>query len=161
MNYFFNFDKLDYVKGKKPKGCILCLIKENSKEITDLTVFQNNLFIATVNLYPYNPGHLMIFPKRHLEDIRQFTEEESIELIKLEKYLLNILDKTHSPAGYNIGYNMGRPAGASINHLHLHIIPRYLHETGMADIIAGKRLLVESPIDTASKIKIAIKDLPF
>jgi ATP adenylyltransferase len=67
----------------------------------------------------------------------------------------------HNPCGYNIGYNMGQPAGASIDHLHLHLIPRYPNETGIADLIAGKRVLVEEPEETARRIRKLVAQEPF
>jgi len=160
VEYFFNFDKLAYLQGKKPDGCILCLINEGSPEVVNLTVFTNRLFTVSVNLYPYNPGHLLIFPRRHVEDIREYTTEEETELARLIRGMLAVVDETHSPAGYNIGYNMGLVAGASIGHLHLHIIPRYPRETGIADLIAGKRVLVEAPTETAERIRRLLADHP-
>ncbi len=160
MEYFFNFDKIKYLKEKKPDGCILCLINEKSPEVVNLSVFDDRLFNVSVNLYPYNPGHLMIFPKRHVEDIRQYTQEEEAALNRLVRGMLDILDRTHAPQGYNIGYNMGLVAGASISHLHVHLIPRYPRETGMADLIAGKRVLVESPQATAERIRAEILGQP-
>ncbi len=151
--YFLNFEKLDYVKGNKPKGCILCLIRDRAPEVVDLSVFRDDHFIVSVNLYPYNPGHLLVFPSRHIEDIREYTPSEEKELCQLKRYLLDVLDLSHSPHGYNIGYNMGLVAGASIGHLHLHIIPRYPGETGIADLIAGKRVLVEDPQTTTRRLK--------
>jgi len=72
-----------------------------------------------------------------------------------------MLDRTYSPSGYNIGYNMGRAAGASIGHLHLHLIPRYPHETGIADLIAGRRVLVEDPRQTAATLRQLAAQPPF
>ena len=152
MEYFFNFDKMAYIRGKKPDSCILCLIRESSPEVIDLTVYRSHYFITAVNLYPYNPGHLILFPKRHLLDIREYTKDEEADLNNTRRKVIDALDSLYSPAGYNFGYNMGKPAGASIDHLHQHIIPRHKHELGMADLIAGKRLLIESPVDTAKKL---------
>ena len=67
-DYFFNFNKLDYVQGKRPEGCILCHIKKGEKNVPDLTVYNSEYLLVCVNLYPYNPGHLMIFPKKHLKN---------------------------------------------------------------------------------------------
>lgn len=159
--YFFSFDKLSYLKGKKPPGCILCLIRDQAPEVVDLSVYRDDLFIASINLYPYNPGHLLLFPRRHLEDIRELTAEEEARLVRLQRYLLDTSDRIFSPSGYNIGYNMGLPAGASIAHLHLHIIPRYPRELGIADLIAGKRVLVESPEETAERFRAGIAQEPF
>jgi ATP adenylyltransferase len=156
MEYFFNFDKLAYVQGLKTEGCILCDLINRDSSVVNLTVFEDDLFNAVVNLYPYNPGHLMIFPRRHLVDVREYSEEEALRLHSLTSFFLEILDSTHHPAAYNIGYNMGYNAGASINHLHLHVIPRYPRELGIADLLAGKRVLVESPMTTADKLRAAI-----
>jgi len=151
--YFFSFEKLAYVRGTRPHGCILCLVRDHSPEVEDLSIWRDDLFIVSVNLYPYNPGHLLVHPVRHLEDVRELSAEEHRRLAQLEHALLDLLDRSHGPSGYNLGYNMGRAAGASIGHLHLHIIPRYPHETGIADLIAGKRVLVEDPRDTAQRLR--------
>ena len=153
MSYFINFDKIGYLQGKKPEGCILCLIRDNSDAVVRLKVFDSSLFTVSVNLYPYNPGHLIIFPNRHITDIRDINNDEYSELRKIEITALNVLDAVYRPEGYNIGYNMGHAAGASIEHLHVHMIPRYPTEAGIADLIAGKKLLVESPVQTMEKLK--------
>ncbi len=160
-DYFFNFQKYAYIKSAKPNGCILCLIRDRHPSVTDLSVHRDELFMVTVNLYPYNPGHLLIFPTRHIEDIRNYTPEEEKRLNELTRYFLDIADMVHRPVGYNIGYNMGHSAGASIDHLHLHLIPRYPHETGIADLIAGKRVLVEEPRETARRIRETVEQNPF
>jgi len=152
MSYFFNFDKMKYVRGPRPSGCILCLIRDKSSEVIDLTVYSDELFTVSVNLYPYNPGHVMIFPNRHLVDVRELTTAEDQRLSELTRRFLNVLESTHSPAGFNIGYNMGSSAGASIDHLHLHVIPRYPKEIGIADLVAGKRVLIEDPRVTQSRL---------
>ena len=159
--YFFNFEKMAYLKTPKPEGCIICLIIEKSDKVQDLTVWENEHFITMVNLYPYNPGHLLVAPKRHITDIRALNPSEELQLHALQRRFLTILDKIYAPSAYNIGFNMGLPAGASIEHLHLHIIPRYPRETGIADLIAGKRVLVESPLDTMNRIKELLRQNPF
>ena len=156
MSYFFNFDKMEYVKGTRPDGCILCLIREKSSRVVDLTVYSDDLFTVSVNLYPYNPGHLMVFPNRHIEDVRDFTPEEEQRASQLTRRVLDVLDLTHQPSAYNIGYNMGASAGASIDHLHLHIIPRYPREIGIADLVAGARVLIEDPRVTQRRLRDAL-----
>jgi hypothetical protein len=76
MEYFFNFEKMAYVMGLKDSGCMLCSIAEKKESVVDLTVYEDPLFLVVVNLYPYNPGHLMVFPRRHIEDVRQMTVEK-------------------------------------------------------------------------------------
>ena len=152
---------MTYVKGDKPRGCILCLLRDADLSVVDLTVLRDPLFIASVNLYPYNPGHMMIFPVRHVEDVRELTEEEESRLAGLQRYLLDLLDRAYTPHGFNIGYNMGNSAGASIEHLHMHIIPRYPRETGIADLVAGKRVLVEDPVKTTRRLREMVAQAPF
>lgn len=158
--YFYSFDKIGYVRGTRPAGCILCAIRDGTTDAPDLSVHRDPLFVVTVNLYPYNPGHLLLFPARHLEDLRALTAEEAAHLHRLQAHLLTILDRTHTPTAYNIGYNMGATAGGSISHLHLHVIPRYPNETGIADLVAGKRILVEDPRVTASRLRAELAQLP-
>jgi ATP adenylyltransferase len=152
---------MGYVRSRKPAQCILCLVRDKSPEVVDLTILTDPLFLVSVNLYPYNPGHLLVYPARHVLDVRELTPEEESRLAALTRYLLDLLDRVYSPQGYNIGYNMGHPAGASIDHLHLHVIPRYPRETGIADLIAGKRVLVEDPRETARKLAEAAAQEPF
>jgi len=159
--YFFNFDKMAYVKGPRSPECILCQVRDGSAEVTDLSFWRDELFMASVNLYPYNPGHVLLYPLRHVEDIRRLTDAEEKRLGQAQRWLLDLLDRCCAPQGYNIGYNMGGAAGASISHLHLHIIPRYPRETGIADLLAGKRVLVEDPRETTRKLRALSAQAPF
>ena len=152
MSYFFNFEKMEYVQGRRPSGCILCLVRDKSPEVVDLSVWADADFTVTVNLYPYNPGHLMIFPNRHIQDVRELSNTEETRLTTLTRTTLDILDEIYRPSAYNIGYNMGPSAGASIDHLHLHVIPRYPREIGIADLVAGSRVLVEDPRVTRQRV---------
>ena len=145
MEYFFNFDKLGYLRGARPDGCILCLVRDGSPDVDRLTVHETADFIVSLNLYPYNPGHLIVFPRRHVVDIRELSPEERLELDRVTDLCLSVLDEAQRPSGYNIGFNMGLVAGASIDHLHLHIIPRYPRELGIAELLGGKRVLVQDP----------------
>jgi ATP adenylyltransferase len=160
VEYFYNFQKMEYLTGKRPEGCIFCLVRDCSPEVADLRVHSTESFLVSVNLYPYNPGHLVIFPKRHLSDLRALNRDERQELDDLTDLTLAVLDSTHRPGGYNIGFNMGLVAGASIEHLHLHIIPRYQREIGIAELVAGARVLVEDPRETQRKVKEAFDRVP-
>jgi len=148
MEYFFNFNKLGYLKGKKTKGCILCMIRDGSEGVDRLVVHENEYIVVSLNLYPYNPGHLILFTKRHITDVRSMGDEEQGAMDATINQSLNILDQIYNPAGYNIGYNLGLVAGGSIEHLHLHIIPRYRNEIGIAELIGGKKVLVQNPLES-------------
>jgi ATP adenylyltransferase len=153
MEYFFNFEKMKYLKGEKPEGCALCLIREKSPEVPDLTVFRDELVEVSLNLYPYNPGHLMVFPLRHVTDIRDLESAEQAAMNKALHKALDVVDSVYSPQGYNIGFNMGRAAGASIEHIHLHLIPRYPGEIGIAELLAGKRVMVEDLFTSRDRLR--------
>ncbi|MDP2790349.1 MAG: HIT domain-containing protein [Rectinemataceae bacterium] len=153
MEYFFNFNKIGYLKGKKPQGCILCLIREGSELVDKLIVYENIYLTVSLNLYPYNPGHIIIFPQRHLTDIRDMGEEERCAMDRAVDLSLDVLDETYRPAGYNIGYNLGLVAGGSIEHLHLHIIPRYANEIGIAELLGGKKVLVQDPLESMALLR--------
>jgi len=161
MDYFLNFAKGDYVHGNRPDGCILCKLVKGDAEVTDLKIFCSENFGVTVNLYPFNPGHLLIFTLRHTEDLRGLSEQEQTELWQLRCYLLDMLDSVYRPYAYNLGVNMGLAAGASISHLHEHIIPRYPNEIGIPELMGGKRVLVEDPRKTCERLKAYYEDLPF
>jgi len=154
-------NKIDYAKGKKrPKvECILCAIVSGDDQVEKLEVYESELFIVSLNLYPYTPGHLMVFPKRHIVDIRELTNQEIIQLHTVENLCMNVLDKLYSPDGYNIGYNIGNAAGASIQHLHLHIVPRYPRELGFIDIIGGAKIVVEDPNRTQQRLREAFPEI--
>jgi ATP adenylyltransferase len=161
MDYFFTFAKGEYVRGKRPDGCILCRLDSGDPEVEDLTIFRSSLFGVTVNLYPFNPGHVLIYPRRHLEDARTLSPEEEYEMWRLRNYCLDMLDEVYSPHAYNIGVNMGLEAGASLLHYHLHIIPRFPHEIGIPELIGGKRVLVEDPRESSRKLREYYEALPF
>jgi len=129
------------------------MIRDGSDLVENLTVFENEFFNVSLNLYPYNPGHVILFPLRHVEDLRDLTEAEQRDFTKILGITLDVIEQEYSPTGINYGCNMGLDAGASIAHLHFHVIPRYPRETGIADLIAGQRVLVENPIDTLRKLK--------
>lgn len=153
-SYVFPFSKKDYIRGKKPDvKCILCSVINKDKEVESLEILKTDNLMASLNLYPYNNGHILIFPLRHVVDIRELTEEEELEISRLTRYFLDVLEEIYKPSGYNIGYNLGNFAGASISHLHLHIIPRYPNELGIIDLIGGSKVLVENPLETLKKIK--------
>lgn len=150
---------MEYLTAKKPDGCILCLVSLGSVDVKNLGVYETELSMVSLNLYPYNPGHLLVFPKRHIHDIRELSPEERVDMDELSRLCLDVLDNTHHPAAYNLGYNMGLSAGASIDHLHQHIIPRYDREIGITELLAGRRVLVQNPLETRSLLIEAFKNI--
>lgn len=146
--------KLEYSRGNRPDvPCILCAVVEGSEAVTRLEVHRTPLWVVSLNLYPYNAGHLFLFPSRHLDHLRDMTAEEVAEVHGLQLRCMDVLDELYQPHGYNIGMNHGDASGASIEHLHIHVVPRYRRELGFMDLIGGARIVVEDPVLTQAKVR--------
>ncbi len=147
--------KLDYVRGDKPDvPCILCSIRDNDERVVRLEVGRTELMVISLNLFPYNPGHLLIFPLRHITDLRELSSDEVLETHRLLQRLMDILESSYGPRGFNIGYNVGATSGASIEHLHCHVVPRHRNEIGVLEMVSGgTRVTVEDPNVTLDKLR--------
>ena len=146
-------DKLDYVTGKNRPDvdCILCEIIRDSNEVKKYKLHQDALSMVCLNLYPYNPGHLMISPVKHVTDFRELSKEEILSISENVKRCQDLISELYNPIGFNVGFNQGgKLAGASIEHLHVHLVPRFRGELGYIDIIGSTRVVVEG-IDTVFK----------
>lgn len=151
-------NKLDYVQGKRPAvDCILCAVRDKHPDVDSLEVFRNELFLVSINLYPYNPGHLMLVPLRHIESPEELSDDEALSLHRLQKYALGVIRSLYPAAGFNIGYNLGAAGGGSINHLHLHLVPRFVNEQGFMGTIGQTHIIVESPQDMLARFRSAFK----
>ena len=146
-------NKLDYAKGKRPPvDCILCAVAKDDPRVDNLRVYRHDASYITLNLYPYNPGHLMIVPLAHYTDVRELSEGEVLELHRLQLLTLRVLEREYRPGGFNVGYNLGPASGASIEHLHLQVVPRYRTEVGFFDILSDSRVIVEAPQVTKERL---------
>lgn len=147
--------KLDYVQGKaRPKvDCILCAVRDNDERVTSLKIYEDDLCFVVLNLYPYNPAHLMIVTRRHITKFLELTKEELLHITRTIQGIQMLLDDLYNPKGYNIGINQGRDAGGSIDHLHFHLIPRYGSELGFIDIVGKTRVLPEGLDDVKKKLE--------
>ena len=147
--------KLKYVQDLKSSEieCILCEIIAESDRVEIFKIHQDDTLAISLNLYPFNPGHLMIFPIRHIVDFRDLNEREILNLAKLVKQSQDLLTEIYNPMGFNIGLNQGKAAGASIEHLHVHIVPRFARELGYIDIIGKTRVVVEDIHSVYEKMK--------
>lgn len=147
--------KQDYIKKARTPGgsCILCAILSGDRNVANLLIARNDSIAVSANLYPYNAGHLLVFPVRHIVDPRQMNPAERSELFSMLEQSMNVLEKQYQPDGYNIGFNIGEASGASIAHLHMHIVPRYPRELGFVDVTAGAKIIIEDPAVTMERLK--------
>jgi len=151
--------KLEYAKGVRPDvQCILCEVVARRDTVTRLEIWREGGFLVSANLHPYNPGHMMVFPERHIEDPAELSSDELLGLFDLQQRCMKHLEHLYDATGFNVGFNMGDPSGASIAHFHVHIVPRYPSELGFVDIIGGARICVEDPNETCRKLKEAFAE---
>ena len=147
--------KLDYVQGNaRPNvDCILCAVRDNDERVTSLKIYEDHICFVVLNLYPYNPAHIMIVTQRHITNFLELTKEELSHITRAIQGIQILLDDLYNPKGYNIGINQGKDAGGSIDHLHFHIIPRYGSELSFIDIVGKTRVLPEGLNDVKKKLE--------
>jgi ATP adenylyltransferase len=147
--------KASYARGKdRPDvDCILCSIAEGNPKVQQKIVYRNSENMVVLNIYPYNPGHLLIFPIRHAEDFEELSEEEILGLFLLTQKSVKLLKEVYEPQGFNIGINQGEAAGASVKHFHIQVVPRYSSEIGFMETINSTRVIVETLDETLKKLK--------
>ncbi len=153
--------RMPYVRtaGKGDTGCIFCAKPAEQQDDANLIVLRGTHAFAMLNLFPYTSGHLMVAPYRHLPDISGLSDEESLDLWRLTRRCVRALEQVYQPDGFNIGFNIGRAAGAGIEgHLHLHIVPRWHGDTNFMTTIGEVRVLPESLEETYQRLKAALQE---
>jgi ATP adenylyltransferase len=142
-----------YVTGASgpPPDCIFCNIGEPGRG--DLIVARGRVSFVILNLYPYNSGHLMVVPSRHVPSLASLDAEEQAELMRLTRHAEIALNETYSPHGLNIGINLGKAAGAGVaDHLHVHLVPRWNGDTNFMTVVGNVRVLPEDLNATKAKL---------
>lgn len=146
MNKIWAPWRIAYIKNiKKEKGCLFCRAFKSSQDKKNLVFMRSNHCIAMLNLYPYNNGHILIAPNRHIKYIELLNNEELLDLMATAAKIKTILDKILRPQGYNIGMNLGKIAGAGIDkHLHMHIVPRWSADTNFMPTVSDAKIISQS-----------------
>ena len=131
-------------------GCIFCEPGRND----DLVLVRGRLSYVILNLYPYNNGHLMVVPNRHIAELALTTADERAELMALTRHAEMALGEGYGPHGINVGMNLGRPAGAGVlDHLHIHLVPRWNGDTNFMSVVGNTRVLPEDLSQTAERLR--------
>lgn len=139
--------------AKNAETCIFCDYPRMDNDKKNLLLFRGKTCYLLMNRYPYNSGHLLVIPYRHIADLALLTPEENQELLGLAQQAILALKACMNPDGYNLGVNMGRVAGAGIEkHLHMHIVPRWSGDTNFITVMGDTRVLPEAPEKTYEKI---------
>ncbi len=140
-----------YIEGKKAKKCIFCV---SAKGGGSFRVIRSTHSAAMLNTFPYNNGHLLVFPARHIRELAQLDDKETLDLIRTLNKAKKLLDKVLKPAGFNIGINIARAGGAGITgHLHIHIVPRWVGDTNFMPALAGTKIISQSLKELHKRLK--------
>jgi len=132
----------------RDQGCPFCAAPQKSDE-DGLIVYRGQTCFVVLNLYPYNSGHLLICPYRHVPDYTDLDQTEVLEMAELTRTAMTTLRRTSNPAGFNIGMNQGRVAGAGVaEHLHQHVVPRWAGDANFFPIVAQTKALPQLLGDT-------------
>ena len=136
--------RLEYVQSADDQpGCVFCLAAEGDDE-ERLVVHRGERAFVLLNKFPYSSGHLMLAPYRHLGELAALADDEALELHRLATEALVALRTTYAPDGYNLGWNLGRIAGAGVvDHVHLHVVPRWAGDTNFMPVLADVKVLPE------------------
>ena len=145
--------RIKYVGSKaKTSGCIFCRAKQSNSK--DYVIFKTKKSICLLNIYPYNNGHLLISPLRHVADIDRMEEAEILDMFASLKRAKRLLQKVLKPEGYNLGLNLGRPAGSAVTgHLHLHIVPRWVGDANFMPVTGNSKVISQSLEELAKGLK--------
>ena len=134
-----------FIYHRKVKGCIFCEKPKSRRDAANLILKRGETAFSILNLYPYNNGHLMVAPYRHLDNVTRLTVRESAEIFRMIQDAVRRLDKLLKPHGYNIGVNIGKAGGAGFDkHVHFHVVPRWSGDTNFMPVVAGDKVISES-----------------
>ncbi|MBP1753429.1 MAG: histidine triad protein [Geobacteraceae bacterium] len=145
--------RMEYILNPKPGGCIFCLDDERDKDRENLVLHRSDHSFVMMNRYPYCNGHMMVSPYRHISDLEKLKSEEMLDLFAAVALCTRVLSDKFAPQGFNVGINLGKAAGAGIDdHLHLHIVPRWIGDTNYMTVIADVRVMPENILATYDKL---------
>lgn len=152
--------RMSYILGEdKADGCIFCLATDG-KGADNLVLGVGQTTLVMMNKYPYNNGHLLVAPKRHIASLEELTEQESLDLMANLTLAKKALSDLMHPEGFNCGLNLGRVAGAGIEeHMHFHIVPRWGGDTNFMTVLGDVRSVPEHIEATCEKLRPYFKDI--
>jgi ATP adenylyltransferase len=144
---------IESTAGLAPDGCFLCALQDGDDR-ANLVLYRAEHGLVLLNLYPYNSGHLMIAPYTHTGDLATLEASVAAELMHLTQRCVAELQAEYQPHGFNVGMNLGRPAGAGVpDHLHVHVVPRWNGDTNFMPIVGETKVLPETLEQTYERLE--------
>jgi len=146
--------RMEYIRMEKPTNCILCDKPKEDNDHINHILYRGKYNFVMMNNFPYNPGHLLIAPYRHVAGLEELKLTEMHEHTDITQKCIRVLQQCFNPNGFNIGVNMGKVAGAGIaDHVHSHIVPRWQGDTNFMPVIGDIRVIPEAVDETYHQLK--------
>jgi ATP adenylyltransferase len=158
MQHLWTPWRMEYILSDKQAGCVFCDMMEVQDDREILVLHRSELGFLVLNKYPYNNGHLMAVPCRHVDTLEDLSSEELAELMTLVTLGMRALRRALRPEGFNIGGNIGKVAGAGVkDHVHLHVVPRWAGDTNFMPIFAEVRVIPQTLSETYEQVRVALE----
>ncbi|HEX2030516.1 MAG TPA: HIT domain-containing protein [Actinomycetota bacterium] len=153
--------RMEYIRSARrgdDAGCLFCDLVGKGDDEEALILARTDRAFAVLNAYPYNAGHLMVAPLRHVGRLEELDEEEVVETQRLLQRALGALREVAEPDGFNLGMNLGRVAGAGVpDHAHWHVVPRWDGDTNFMPVVGDTKVLPELLAETYGKLQPAFE----
>jgi ATP adenylyltransferase len=150
--------RLEYIaQADEQEGCVFCSEAAGALATPEsLLVHDGAAAIALLNKFPYSSGHLMVAPRRHVGGLGELADAEALEIHHLAVTAVDVLTRAYGPGGFNLGWNLGRIAGAGIaDHVHLHVVPRWAGDTNFMPVLADVKVIPEHLLETRDRLRAA------
>jgi diadenosine tetraphosphate (Ap4A) HIT family hydrolase len=148
--YLWSPRRSEYEDTEIPEDidCIFCAMDEEDERITKMTVYEDDFLMVVLNVFPYNTGHLMVVPRRHVNSLTELEDGERDRLFKMVSRVEKLQREVRNPAGIDVGINIGKAAGESIPHLHVQLVPIYEKDRGFMETSLETKVMKESLKET-------------
>jgi ATP adenylyltransferase len=158
MDYLWTPWRYAYVtSGEKTAGCIFCDLPKAGDDAHARIVHRGQNCYIVLNTYPYTPGHVMVVPFAHLDELQKLPIGAAHEMMDLSQKMEQVLRRLYAPDGVNLGMNIGKAAGAGVaGHIHMHVLPRWVADANFVSVVGETRILPESLEITYARIKEAL-----
>jgi ATP adenylyltransferase len=159
MDYLWTPWRYAYVSNaEKTSGCVFCEASKGTDDEKNLVVHRARYCFVILNAYPYTPGHVMVVPYAHVDELTRLPAEAASEMMALSQRMEALLRKLYRPDGINLGMNIGKAAGAGIaGHIHMHVLPRWVADANFVSVVCETRVLPEILEDTWKRMTAAFK----
>lgn len=145
---------MEYIQNSKQEGCVFCSAQTMQDGAENLIAFRGERAYVILNRYPYTSGHLMVIPFAHKANFEELDPPTRAEMMELTTQCMTVLRKIYNPEAFNMGANIGEAAGAGIKeHVHIHIVPRWVGDTNFMSAVGETRVLPESLESTYERVK--------